>query len=96
MDFVAELPCCVCGIEPSPDGRLDAHHVGHLGTAEKNSVVMVVPLCRMHHTEVEEHGEEWMERTYAPLSFRNVIIRTLGRWGLAEQDTNIFIPFYLK
>ncbi len=56
LKFVANQPCLVCGRRPS-----DAHHLRfaqHRALARKVSDEFTVPLCRGHHREVHQRGDE--------------------------------------
>jgi hypothetical protein len=62
--IVKHLPCCVCWRTP-----VDGHHLKTEGAAKERGVGMratdkwIVPLCRMHHDDLESYGSrreyEW-------------------------------------
>jgi len=63
LRYIASLPCCICGgidvdaahIRASPvhiDGKRQT------GGGEKPSDCWTVPLCRAHHTEQHDAGDE--------------------------------------
>ena len=57
MQFIRELPCCVCGRMPS-----DPHHFkekGKGGLGLKSSDLQCIPLCRGHHQSGESPGMSW-------------------------------------
>jgi hypothetical protein len=66
--FVASLPCLVCGRVPS-----DAHHLRFAqarAMGRKASDEFTVPLCRVHHREIHRRGNEatwWREIKIDPL-----------------------------
>ena len=56
LDYVASKPCLVCGRSPS-----DAHHLRFTeprALGRKVSDEFTVPLCRIHHREVHDRGDE--------------------------------------
>jgi hypothetical protein len=60
-EFVGTQPCLVCGRHPS-----DAHHLRHAqprALGRKVSDEFTVPLCRIHHREIHQVGNEaaWWE-----------------------------------
>jgi hypothetical protein len=68
LKFVATRPCLICGRQPS-----DAHHLLFAqprAIGLKVSDEFTVPLCRGHHRELHQVGNEqlwWAERNIAPL-----------------------------
>ena len=68
LQYVASLPCVVCGCEPAGNAHhvIDAGMGGGMGT--KASDLFTFPLCRSHHDELhrcisefeEKHGSQWM------------------------------------
>jgi hypothetical protein len=62
LKFVAAQPCLVCGRSPA-----DAHHLRFTqprAMGLKVSDEFTVPLCRIHHRDVHNFGDEvaWWER----------------------------------
>jgi hypothetical protein len=60
--FVTTRPCLICGRQPA-----DAHHLRFAqlrAHGRKASDEFTVPLCRTHHREVHQYGDEaaWWER----------------------------------
>ena len=56
LDFVASLPCLVCGRQPC-----DPHHLRFVqprALGRKVSDEFTVPLCRIHHRELHRKGDE--------------------------------------
>lgn len=68
LRFVGTHPCLVCGRQPS-----DAHHVQFSqprAMGLKVSDEFTVPLCRSHHRELHQTGNEknwWQQRNIEPL-----------------------------
>jgi hypothetical protein len=63
LRFVALQPCLLCGRSPS-----DAHHLRFgqpRAMGRKNSDEFVVPLCRTHHRQNHQVGDEvsWWKQT---------------------------------
>lgn len=68
LQYVASLPCVVCGCEPASEAHhvIDAGMGGGMGT--KASDLFVFPLCRIHHTWLHDDvakfeykfGSQWM------------------------------------
>lgn len=58
LNFIADLPCCVC-LRPA-----DPHHLDSSGTGTKGSDWLTVPLCREHHTELHTIGFKAFESKY--------------------------------
>src|SRR5829696_1551652 len=61
LEYVATKPCLVCGRAPS-----DAHHLRYAeprALGRKVSDEFAVPLCRIHHRELHDRGDEkaWWE-----------------------------------
>jgi hypothetical protein len=70
LRFVASQPCLVCGRAPS-----DAHHIKFAeqqAMARKVSDKFTVPVCRLHHRELHQRGDErawWRTQGFDPLPF---------------------------
>jgi hypothetical protein len=82
LKFVAAQPCLVCGRRPSDPHHLRFAQVQALG--RKVSDEFTVPLCRTHHRELHQTGDEvqWWEtwdRDVDPLEIAK---------GLWEQSLN--------
>ena len=74
--FVAKQPCLICGRLPA-----DAHHLRfaqHRALGRKVSDEFTVPLCRSHHREIHNSGDEeaWWEKARIDAA---AIARTLWR-----------------
>jgi hypothetical protein len=69
LRFVASQPCLICGRNPT-----DAHHLKFTqpkGMGLKVSDEFTVPLCRVHHRELHNFGNEiawWERRSIDPVS----------------------------
>ena len=81
LKFVATQPCLICGRQPS-----DAHHLRFAqprAIGLKVSDEFTVPLCRTHHRQLHDVGNEqawWASRSIEPLP----IARTL--WERTHPD----------
>ena len=74
LDWVKEHDCCVCHAPAH-----DPHHIEGRGTAVKTHDFFTIPLCRTHHDEWEDHGQDtfcekhqldpWKEVSHLMLSF---------------------------
>lgn len=68
LKFVASQPCLICSRTPS-----DAHHLRFAqprAMARKVSDEFTVPLCRTHHRQIHQTGDEvqwWMDMDIDPL-----------------------------
>lgn len=74
LDFVDDIPdyiysclinkkCCVCG------KHADLHHIDHVGIGRDREEIIhegmeVLPLCREHHTECHQTGQETFDEKY--------------------------------
>jgi hypothetical protein len=69
LQFVRGQPCLACGRSPS-----DAHHLKFAqqrALGRKVSDEFTVPLCRTHHRELHQRGDEriwWQHRNIDPLN----------------------------
>jgi hypothetical protein len=69
LKFVSAQPCLACGRSPS-----DAHHLKFAqqrALGRKVSDEFTVPLCRTHHRELHQRGDErtwWQHRNLDPLN----------------------------
>jgi len=69
LRFVASQPCIVCGRQPSDPHHLRFAQPRALGV--KVSDEFTVPLCRGHHRQLHQVGNEeswWTERNISPLT----------------------------
>jgi hypothetical protein len=79
LRFVASQPCLLCGRSPS-----DPHHLRFAqprAMGRKTSDEFVVPLCRVHHRQNHEVGDEiswWKRSGIDPLSVANRL------WGFTR------------
>jgi hypothetical protein len=74
LRFVASQPCLVCGRQPSDPHYLRFAQPRALGL--KVSDEFTVPLCRGHHRQLHQAGNEvtWWERlTIKPLAVANTL-----------------------
>jgi len=61
LDYIRSLPCLVplCRLGEYNNGKSDPHHLKAVGWREaKRNDYTAVPLCRQHHSEVEQTGME--------------------------------------
>jgi hypothetical protein len=85
LRFVALQPCLICGRAPS-----DAHHLRFAqrrALGRKNSDEFVVPLCRMHHSQNHQVGDEfewWKSSGIDPLQVASRLWR-ISR-GVADKS----------
>lgn len=69
LDFIRQLPCCVCGDDTSTEAahvRFACEDVGkrYVGRGEKPDDLWTVPLCNIHHSEQHKIGEDTFWRKY--------------------------------
>jgi hypothetical protein len=81
LKFVAAQACVVCGREPCEPHHLRFAQPRALG--RKVSDEFAVPLCRIHHREVHDHGDETAWWKPMPIAF-NLWQRTRGFAPVAE------------
>jgi hypothetical protein len=81
LRFVGSEPCLLCGRQPA-----DAHHVRYAqpqALGLKVSDEFVVPLCRTHHREAHQTGNErswWQAQNIDPLDVARALwIKSRGR-----------------
>jgi hypothetical protein len=80
LKFVGTQPCLACGRSPS-----DAHHLKFAqqrALGRKVSDEFTVPLCRTHHRELHQRGDEltwWQERNVDPLDTAQRLWRATHR-----------------
>jgi hypothetical protein len=89
LKFVAAKPCLVCGRQPS-----DPHHLRFAqprAIGMKVSDEFTVPLCRGHHRQLHQVGNEqawWTERNVAPLPIaRQLWEQTHPKVAAADQSS---------
>jgi hypothetical protein len=88
LKFVASQPCLVCGRQPSDPHHLRFAQPRALGA--KVSDEFTVPLCRTHHRQLHQTGNEvawWQTRSIEPLATaRELWIKTHPREGQTVAD----------
>jgi hypothetical protein len=88
LRYVSKQPCLVCGRRPS-----DPHHVRFAqlrALGRKVSDEFTVPLCRGHHREVHQHGDEaaWWNKAGIDALGAARKLWTAHRVGASSNDTN--------
>ena len=73
LAYIRTLECCVCRRMP-----VEPHHVGAGGVGLKGSDFTAVPLCRTHHREVHDAGQQTFQERY--VRFSDVIATVLVDW----------------
>jgi len=63
LDYIREKPCLICGITPCDPDHLEARGMGGANSEEKD--LSCVPLCRIHHTERHQFGNQKFEDRYS-------------------------------
>ena len=63
IDYVREKSCLVCGITPCDPDHLEARGMG--GAKSEMKDLSCVPLCRIHHTERHQFGNQKFEYKYS-------------------------------
>ena len=63
LDYIREKPCLVCGITPCDPDHLEARGMG--GAKSEMKDLSCVPLCRIHHTERHQFGNQKFEKEYS-------------------------------
>jgi hypothetical protein len=88
LAFVAAQPCIVCRRSPS-----DAHHLKFAqprALGRKVSDEFTVPLCRDHHLQLHQHGNEaawWANLKIVPIDLANELWNaTLRQEGSSKQS----------
>ena len=83
--FVSTQPCLVCGRTPA-----DPHHLRFAqprALSRKVSDEFTVPVCRLHHRELHNHGDEkkWWEGVNV-----NPLPMALLLWKESQRKTQLF------
>jgi hypothetical protein len=87
LRFVASQPCLVCGRTPS-----DAHHIKFAeqsAMGRKVSDKFTVPVCRIHHRELHQRGDErtwWAAQGLDPLAMA-ALLWSRTRPTTSERET---------
>jgi ERF superfamily len=88
LKFVSAQPCLTCGRSPS-----DAHHLKFVqarAMGRKVSDEFTVPLCRTHHRELHQRGNElkwWQQLNVDPLDTAQRLWRATHRGSEATAST---------
>src|SRR5262249_15281538 len=84
LRFVTSRPCLICGRTPS-----DAHHIKFAeqrAMGRKVSDRFTVPVCRLHHRELHQRGNErawWKGKAIDPLAV------AASLWNQTHEDNSI-------
>jgi ERF superfamily len=85
--FVASQPCLICGRAPS-----DPHHIKfaeHRAMGRKVSDKFTVPVCRLHHRELHQRGNErtwWEAKGIDPLPIASTLWKRRHAIASAEAE----------
>ena len=63
LDYIRNKPCLVCGSIPCDPDHLEARGMGGANRSGYKDY-SCVPLCRIHHTERHQAGNENFENKY--------------------------------
>ena len=63
LDYIRNKPCLVCGSIPCDPDHLEARGMGGANRSGYKDY-SCVPLCRIHHTERHQAGNEKFENKY--------------------------------
>ena len=90
IQFIASQPCTVCGRKPC-----EAHHIRYAqprALGRKVSDEFTVPLCRLHHRELHQQGDEkvwWNKLKIDPMPIAlRLWLETRRATALAADDVN--------
>ena len=64
LEYIRKQPCLVCGSQPCDPDHLEARGMGGANRDGKKDY-SCVPLCRYHHTERHNTGNNYFESRYA-------------------------------
>lgn len=94
LEFVRHLACSVKGCRRGGVDQVDPHHakydwrpVSEGGMSQKGSDYCAIPLCRIHHGEIEAKGDSWFEERYG-IEIERVIVATLITFIVAIRSRN--------
>ena len=59
IEFIQSRPCAACGRTP-----VDAHHIRTRGAGGDDRLSNLLPLCRVHHTEIHKIGKQTFFEKY--------------------------------
>ena len=63
LDYIRNKPCSICGLMPCDPDHLEARGMGGANRSGYKDY-SCVPLCRKHHTERHQAGNEKFEGKY--------------------------------
>lgn len=69
--WIKALPCIICGHRAEPHHLEKIQMGGKRGKTQNGSDYSAIPLCREHHTEVEQGGNTKFEKKYFQNVWRN-------------------------
>jgi hypothetical protein len=91
--IIKQLPCVVCWKKPPNDG----HHLkmglagGERGVGMRATDKWLVPLCRVHHDDLESYGSRREFEWFAAHSVENPELLAKALWD-APKDLTIMTP----
>lgn len=93
LRWIRTLPCAVfpCIIRAFPEGRIEAHHAGDHGLAQRAPDRTAIPLCVWHHREGGDSVHSMGRRFWGAHGIeKDELIRRLN----AEYDARFSSPAY--
>jgi hypothetical protein len=92
LQFIRELRCCICqlpGVDPAHIRFSDARVAkANPGVGQKPDDAWTTPLCRKHHDEQHNYGDElgwWQKQGIDPILLSMALYRVSGDHEAGEQ-----------
>lgn len=98
LDFIRQLPCCICGAEGVEAAHIRAaapmYGKRETGGAEKASDKWTTPLCPPHHREQHSMNELkwWASKRVDPFGLALSLYAFSGDYEIAESIINARMP----